>query len=77
MDATIIAAPSSTKNADKARGPEMMQTKKGNQWSFGMKVHLGVVIASGLVHSVSVTAASVHDSRELPLAAWQRRPAEW
>lgn len=66
VDATIIAAPSSTKNADKARDPEMHQTKKGNQWHFGMKVHIGVDSKSGLAHSASVTPANVHDSRELP-----------
>jgi IS5 family transposase len=66
VDATIIAAPSSTKNADKARDPEMHQTKKGNQWYFGMKVHIGVDSKSGLAHSASVTSANVHDSRELP-----------
>lgn len=66
VDATIIAAPSSTKNQDKARDPEMHQTKKGNQWHFGMKVHIGVDSRSGLTHSVTVTPANVHDSRELP-----------
>jgi transposase, IS5 family len=66
VDATIIAAPSSTKNRDKARDPEMHQTKKGNQWHFGMKAHIGVDSASGLVHSASVTAANVHDSQQLP-----------
>ena len=66
VDATIIAAPSSTKNADKARDPEMHQTKKGNQWYFGMKVHIGVDSRSGLTHSASITSANVHDSRELP-----------
>ncbi len=68
MDATIIAAPSSTKNKDKARDPEikMHQTKKGNQWHFGMKAHIGVDSASGLIHSASVTAANVHDSQQLP-----------
>jgi IS5 family transposase len=66
VDATIIAAPSSTKNADRARDPEMHQTKKGNQWYFGMKVHIGADSKSGLVHSASVTPANVHDSRELP-----------
>ena len=65
VDATIIAAPSSTKNQDQARDPEMMQTKKGNQWHFGMKVHIGVDSASGLVHSASVTSANVHDSQQL------------
>lgn len=66
VDATIIAAPSSTKNADGQRDPEMHQTKKGNQWHFGMKVHIGVDSRSGLVHSASVTPANVHDSQELP-----------
>lgn len=66
VDATIIAAPSSTKNADGERDPEMHQTKKGNQWHFGMKVHIGVDSKSGLVHSASVTPANVHDSQELP-----------
>jgi IS5 family transposase len=66
VDATIIAAPSSTKNADRARDPEMHQTKKGNQWHFGMKVHIGVDSKSGLTHSASITPANVHDSQELP-----------
>ena len=66
VDATIIAAPSSTKNEDKARDPEMHQTKKGNQWYFVMKLHVGVDSARGLVHSASITAANVHDSKELP-----------
>jgi IS5 family transposase len=66
VDATIIAAPSSTKNADKARDPEMHQTKKGNQWHFGMKVHIGVDSRHGLTHSASITPANVHDSQELP-----------
>lgn len=66
VDATIIAAPSSTKNATGSRDPEMRQTKKGNQWYFGMKAHTGVDAGSGLVHSVTVTAASVHDLDEVP-----------
>ena len=66
VDATIIAAPSSTKNQEKARDPEMHQTKKGNQWYFGMKVHIGVDSRSGLAHSASVTPANVHDSQEMP-----------
>jgi IS5 family transposase len=61
VDATLIAAPSSTKNKDGKRDPEMHQTKKGNQWYFGMKVHAGVDKDSGLIHSVVVTAANVHD----------------
>jgi len=61
VDATLIAAPSSTKNKEGKRDPEMHQTKKGNQWYFGMKVHTGVDKDSGLIHSVAVTAANVHD----------------
>ena len=61
VDATIIAAPSSTKNASKARDPEMHQTKKGNQWHFGMKAHIGADAQSGLVHTVTGTAANVAD----------------
>jgi IS5 family transposase len=66
VDATLIAAPPSTKNEDKARDPEMHQTKKGNQWHFGMKVHVGADSQTGLIHSASVTAANVHDSHEVP-----------
>jgi IS5 family transposase len=58
VDATIIAAPASTKNKTKARDPEMHQTKKGNQWHFGMKAHLGVDVASGVVHTLTGTAAN-------------------
>ena len=61
VDATIIAAPSSTKNAKGERDPEMHQTKKGNQWHFGMKAHIGVDAASGLVHTVIGTAANIND----------------
>ena len=61
VDATIIAAPSSTKNKAGERDPVMHQTKKGNQWYFGMKVHLGVDSENGLIHSVETTAANVHD----------------
>jgi IS5 family transposase len=61
IDATLIAAPSSTKNKTGERDPEMHQTKKGNQWYFGMKVHIGVDKDSGLIHSVETTAANVHD----------------
>ena len=66
VDATIIGAPSSTKNADKARDPEMHQTRKGQQWYFGMKLHIGVDSQSGLAHSAVVTAANVHDKHPLP-----------
>lgn len=61
VDATLIAAPSSTKNASGERDPEMKQAKKGNQWYFGMKAHIGVDADSGLVHNVVGTAASVND----------------
>ena len=61
VDATIIAAPSSTKNGDGRRDPEMHQTKKGNQWYFGMKAHIGVDDESGLVHHVECTAANASD----------------
>ena len=61
VDATLIAAPSSTKNKDGKRDPEMHQTKKGNQWHFGMKAHIGVDADSGLVHTVIGTAANVND----------------
>ena len=66
VDATIIGAPSSTKNAGKQRDPEMHQTRKGQQWYFGMKLHIGVDSQSGLVHSAVVTAANVHDKHPLP-----------
>ncbi len=61
VDATIIHAPSSTKNSSGARDPEMHQTRKGNQWFFGLKAHIGVDRDSGLVHTVVTTAANVHD----------------
>lgn len=61
VDATLIAAPSSTKNSSGERDPEMHQTKKGNQWHFGMKAHIGVDAESGLVHTVIGTAANVND----------------
>ena len=64
VDATIIAAPSSTKNAKGERDPEMHQTKKGNQWYHGMKVHAGVDAGTGYVHTITGTAANVHDSTE-------------
>jgi len=65
VDASIINAPSSTKNKDKARDPEMRQTKKGNQWYFGMKLHIGVDSKTKLVHSAVATAANIHDSQVL------------
>jgi IS5 family transposase len=63
VDATIISAPSSTKNRDKTRDKEMKQTKKGNQWYFGMKAHIGTDTGKGLAHSIVVTDAAVHDSQ--------------
>ena len=66
VDAPIISAPSSTKNRQKERDPEMHQTKKGNQWYFGMKAHIGVDSRTKLIHSVAATAANVHDSQVLP-----------
>ena len=65
VDATIIAAPPSTKNKSKARDPEMHQTKKGNQWHFGMKAHIGVDVASGVVHTVVGTAANEADINQM------------
>ncbi len=65
VDATIVAAPSSTKNATGTRDPEMRQTRKGNQWHFGMKVHVGTD-TQGVVHTVTATAASAADITELP-----------
>ena len=65
VDASIISAPSSTRNKDKARDPEMHQTKKGNQWYFGMKAHIGVDSKTRQIHSVVATAANVHDSQVL------------
>ena len=64
MDATIIETPSSTKNRAGERVPEMHQTKKGNQWHFGMKAHIGVDSETGIVHSMSATAANAHDVTE-------------
>lgn len=61
VDATIIDAPSSTKNKEKKRDPEMHSAKKGNQWRFGLKCHVGVDAGSGYVHTIEVTPANVHD----------------
>src|ERR1700716_1819618 len=63
VDATLIAASPSTKNAAGKRDPEMRSSKKGNQWYFGMKAHIGVDAKSGLVHTAGVTAGSVHDAK--------------
>jgi IS5 family transposase len=63
MDATLISAPSSTKNEKGERDPEMHQTQKGNQWYFGMKGHIGVDSKEKVIHAAEVTAANVHDSQ--------------
>ena len=65
VDATILNAPSSTKNQEKSRDPEMHQTKKGNEWRFGMKCHIGVDAGTGYVHAVTATPANVHDITEV------------
>ena len=61
VDATILSAPSSTKNSSGERDPEMYQTRKGNEWHFGMKMHIGTDDAFGLIHSIATTSANVHD----------------
>ena len=66
VDASIISAPPSTKNKDRARDPDMHQTKKGNQWFFGMKAHIGVDSRTKVIHAVAATAANVHDATCLP-----------
>ncbi|MBC5802778.1 MAG: IS5 family transposase [Candidatus Eremiobacteraeota bacterium] len=66
VDATIISAPSSIKNADKQRDPEMHQTKKGNQWHFAMKAHIGLDSRTRTIHTIAATPANVHDSQVLP-----------
>ena len=65
VDATIIKAPSSTKNKGEQHDPEMHQTKKGNQWHFGMKAHIGVDAKSGLTHSLVTTPANEHDLNQV------------
>ena len=78
VDATIIHAPSSTKNSSGKRDPEMHQTKKGNQWFFGAKAHIGVDSKETVVHSVATTAASVADKHMLPdLLHGEERPPRW
>ena len=64
VDATIISAPSSTRNREGARDPEMHRTRKGNEWHFGMKAHIGVDSETGLTHGVRTTPANTHDPRE-------------
>lgn len=77
VDATLIAAPSSTKNAQGQRDPEMKQSKKGNQWYFGMKAHVGVDAKTKLIHHVVATHGGVHDSRMLPNLLHGQENAVW
>ena len=77
VDATILAAPSSTKNKDGARDPEMHQTRKGNEWHFGMKAHVGVDAKTKLVHTVVATAANVADSKVLGELLHGKETAVW
>lgn len=77
VDATLIAAPSSTKNQAHARDPEMHQTKKGNQWHFGLKAHIGVDRQSGLVHTVVTTSANVSDISQTPALLHGQEEEVW
>ncbi|MFO1214609.1 MAG: IS5 family transposase [Burkholderiaceae bacterium] len=77
VDATIIAAPSSTKNEQGERDPEMHQTKKGNQWHFGMKAHIAVDAHSGLVHTVTTTAANEADVEQITDLLHGKEEAVW
>jgi transposase, IS5 family len=77
VDATLIEAPSSTRNKDKQRDPEMHQTRKGKQWHFGMKAHVGVDAETKLVHSVVATAANVADCKMLPQLLHGNETAVW
>ena len=77
VDATIIAAPSSTKNEKGERDPEMHQTKKGNQWHFGMKAHIGVDADSGLVHTVTTTAANEADVEQVSALLHGKEKQVW
>jgi IS5 family transposase len=77
VDATIIDAPSSTKNVAGARDPEMSSTKKGNDWYFGMKAHVGVDAESGVVHSLDTTTAKVHDSQVWDALLHGQEDAVW
>lgn len=77
VDATIIAAPSSTKNSTGERDPEMHQTKKGNQWHFGMKAHIAVDAESGLVHTVTTTPANEADVEQIADLLHGREEAVW
>ena len=77
VDATIISAPSSTKNKKGERDPEMHQTKKGQQWYFGMKAHIGVDSRTKIIHSVAASAANVHDSLALPVLLHGKETCVW
>jgi transposase, IS5 family len=77
VDATIISAPSSTKNKDEKRDPEMHQTAKGNQWYFGMKAHLGVDSKTKLIHTILASAANVPDVDALPYLLHGRETRVW
>ena len=77
VDATIINAPSSTKKREKARDPEMHQTRKGNQWHFGMTAHIGVDSRTKLIHAVVATPANVADSKVLPQLLHGRETRVW
>lgn len=77
VDATLIAAPSSTKNKEHARDPDMHQTKKGNPWHFGLKAHIGVDKESGLVHTLVTTAANVSDINQTPALLHGQEEEAW
>ncbi|MDP3785625.1 MAG: IS5 family transposase, partial [Undibacterium sp.] len=77
VDATLIAAPSSTKNERHGRDPEMHQTKKGNQWYFGLKAHIGVDKESGLVHTLVTTSANVSDISQTPVLLHGQEQDVW
>jgi IS5 family transposase len=77
VDATLIAAPSSTKNASGQRDPEMKQSKKGNQWYFGMKAHMAVDAKTKLIHRVVATHGAVHDGQVLPQLLHGKENAIW
>jgi len=77
VDASIIEAPTSTKNKDKARDPEMHQTKKGNEYRFGMKMHIGVDEENGIIHSLKTTAANIHDVTQVAALLHGDEDAVW
>ena len=77
VDATLIAAPSSTKNASGQRDPEMRQSRKGKQWYFGMKAHVGVDAKTKLIHRVVATSGAVHDGKVLPQLLHGKETAVW